>query len=388
MVNQSNIIRLDQPQVDALRSGADGGGMLDTLKLVLQRTLEMQKKLQLNLAPTVYVEGMAPPITETGSREISDAHWQIKDRLNCLLEGSRAQLTPNGNFLITKKVPPFVHEPDVIERNFQRLNMEKTNGVLEEINIESWEAYLADALARVEYEKAIKGRNREVFSRDDAHASIAGFAGEILLQEMLRRMEAETFDYEERPVELLHEDREFSFPITSNERQYRPVFTTPYNCEVHVSEKNKRGWRMTEFDAVLLSGLEPDSKKYSRLYAFDATLDSDTFCDKMDGKDRILKEFIHAMDSEGLQVHMFNVLFHRGDSPSENDCPRVSESGRVHSITMPLLNTANGISRLMIDDLTPYLDEIFPKSTKANRNSSALYSASPTAEDLRRARRL
>lgn len=372
MANQCDEIRLDQPQVDALleKNGNDGAPMLVTLKRVIQgRLLEANQRVRLVLADTVTREG-SRAVPEGQKREIGDLHRQIKGALNKLLKGGRAHLTSDGSLLVTDTLPPFLQDPDVIQQHFEGLHMGGANDVLGQIDLETWQKHLSYSMRRVREKqeehlnrKRVRYKKKECsdpFGWKDTEMIIRGCAGELLLQTMLSRMRSETFDREERDVVLLDQDRQFVFPEACNNGQcvYSLWFTTDYNCELRTRKEHDEEWCVTEFDGVLLSGLKPGETDYSRFYIFDVTLDREKFREKVLHKLKQLQDFITAMDAQGIQVHIFSVLFYRRDSSGQIERSPFSATERSHAIALPLLDIVNHIVILTKDDLEKKLNAL------------------------------
>ncbi len=355
-------IPLGEPQETALLNPHKYTQTCDLIIKIVRQALSEGKRVK--LCPENSDQTDSTMMFDSDTNKIGNCLQQLKSSVNILLSGNgRASIDSHGNLEVTNKQPHFLEEPDVMKHRFQALHIGSSDEVLGQIDIVTWSECVKFSLNCVITEKNLRQRRHSQFTLTDARTIIRGFAGEVLLQHMHQLMShAEPFDPDEKGMQILDRNQPFELPTVGNSHfPYLIEFTTKYNCKLYPRDPNNgaKDDCIAEFDGVLLSGKQPGKSDYSRFYIFDATLSLDQFLKKMRYKSSKMQHFISVMDKAGIQVHIFNVLFHYKNQREKIESYGSLTTERSDGITLPLAETVDGIAAMIQSDLQQDLDDLF-----------------------------
>ncbi len=281
----------------------------------------------------------------------------IKDSLNKRLAPEvRLRLSREG-FESSDREPPFLMTPDAMQEKLEALSRKiiaDPTLLYRTLDQKMWDEHLDWTESLLKADKKRLHGNRAICDSWD----IRGLAAELVLQLLLKMVEGETYDVDERDLELVDRDNPLSLP--EDQTAIFPVslnFRSRYSCEVwqHNPRIHKTNPRRAEFDAVALSGFTPeeDGKTFSHVYFFDVTMSESHYREKMHAsKPEAVHQVMDLLAQQGVETHFINILMRIPDSSKRVDEELQGLShDNVRGMTLPLWTIAEEIAQKMAEDL-------------------------------------
>lgn len=270
----------------------------------------------------------------------------IEQKLAPFLSPGSFHLLENGSVVDT--LPPYVMDPEELTRQLENFPIESiTDDAPDGIDADVWDqhlSYTAQCLRELSHHP------------DDGNTEakrIRGCCAELLLQMLLRKLEKPFSHWHPSGLALLQQNHRCSLPIAADGDGVRYHFSFPTLCNCELRDQTNR---ITEFDAIAVSGLDSDPpESFSMMYTFDITTSYNSFLEKMRKKATAdpMQKFRDFMESRGIEMHSFIALVRNPDCRKNVKENYSLANAKDHVVLLPFDQLLDRITEATEEDLRP-----------------------------------